>query len=323
MKIKKFFLIITIILLSITLTSCKRNIKKHYKEFASVSSEYCNIPGLDTKFIPQGMAYNEKYELILISGYYSDDNPSSIFILDKMGNEIKKVTIKTEAGKDYKGHAGGIATYNDLVFLSSGKKVYKLGINKIIDAKNNESVVVDRTTKVDLDGATLFIYENYLFVTEFYYPEDYETDLSHYVETSNGMNKALAFGYEIDESNISGLKSDIPKIAISIPDKVQGIMIKEDYIYFSTSYGRINDSYIRKYKNTLSDVATKLYEYNGLKLPLYIIDEKDLIGKMLAPSMSEGICLVNDKMLILFESGAKKYRLTTKCEVYKIWQSDY
>ena len=70
-------------------------------------------------------------------------------------------------------------------------------------------------------------------------------------------------------------------------------------------------------------MATKLYEYNGLKLPLYIIDEKDLIGKMLAPSMSEGICLVNDKMLILFESGAKKYRLTTKCEVYKIWQSDY
>ena len=58
-------------------------------------------------------------------------------------------------------------------------------------------------------------------------------------------------------------------------------------------------------------------------LPLYIIDKKDLIKSMLSPSMSEGVCLLENKLLILFESAAKKYRLLTKCEVYKIWESEF
>ena len=320
MKLKKIFTIITVLLLTLVLTSCKLNIKRYYKDFSKISTEYCDIPGLNTKFVPQGMAYNEKYELILVTGYNSDDAPSPIFVLDKKGNQLKKVTFKLESGKEYKGHAGGIVTFNDIVFVSSGKKVYKLDLNKIMNAKDSEAITVDKTTKVDLDGATLFVYDKYLFVTEFYYPKDYETDPTHHIKTSNNVNKALAFGYEIDENDISGLKSNIPQKAISLPGKVQGMLVTEDSVYLSTSYGRTNDSYIRKYKNVFDIETENFFDYNGTSLELYIIDEENMETKLLAPSMSEGICLVDGKLLILFESGAKKYRLTTKCEVYSIWE---
>ena len=323
MKSKKILLLTTILILSLSLISCKRNISRAYKDFSSVSKEYCNIPGLDTKFVPQGITYNELHQVILVVGYNSDDTPSPIYVLDKNGKEIKKITFKLESGKDYTGHAGGIVSFNNIVFVSSGKKVYKIDINKILNADNNDCITVDKTTKVDLDGATMFVYKNYLFVTEFYYPKKYETEKSHYIQTSNGTNKALAFAYEIDEENISGLKSNIPQIALSIPDKVQGIVIKNNEIIFSTSYGRQNDSYIYKYKNIFLEGTHETYKYNDLTLPLYIIDKKDLIKSMLSPSMSEGVCLLENKLLILFESAAKKYRLLTKCEVYKIWESEF
>lgn len=323
MKSKKILLLITILILSLSLISCKRNINRTYKDFSSVSKEYCDIPGLDTKFVPQGITYNELHQVILVVGYSSDDTPSPIYVLNKDGKEIKKITFKLESGKDYTGHAGGIVSFNNIVFVSSEKKVYKLDINKILNANNNDCITVDKTTKVDLDGATMFIYNNYLFVTEFYYPKKYETEKSHYIQTSNGTNKALALAYEIDEENISGLKSNIPQIALSIPDKVQGIVIKNNEIIFSTSYGRQNDSYLYKYKNILLEETNKTYKYNDLTLPLYIIDNKDQIKTMLSPSMSEGVCLLDNKLLILFESAAKKYRLLTKCEVYKIWESEF
>lgn len=323
MKFRKVLSILIIIVTIFTLTSCKKNIKRAYKDFGIISSEYCDIPGLDTNFVPQGIAYSENYKLILVAGYNSNETPSPIYVLDEKGNMLKKITFKLENGKDYNGHAGGIVVYNDLVFVSSGKKVYKLDINKIIDAKNNETINVDKTTKVDVSGATMFIVDNYLFVTEFYYPKKYETDPSHYVETSNGTNKALAFAYEIDELNLSGLKNNTPKCVISIPGSVQGMLIREDEIILSTSYGRFNDSYLYKYENILKKDTEKTYSYNNIELPLYVIDSKDLKEELLTPSMSEGICIKENKLLVLFESGAKKYKLTAKCSIDKIWQTDF
>lgn len=324
MKIKKILISLVFLLCVVSLTSCKKNIKKAYKDFSSVSSEFCKIPGLKTKFVPQGIAYNELHNLILVVGYNSDDTASPIYVLDSEGNEIKRVTFKTESGKEYTGHAGGVVTINDLVLVSSGKKVYTLDINKILAAEENECITVEAITKVDVDGATMFIYENLLFVTEFYYPKKYETEESHYVATSSGTNKALAFGYEINEDSISGIASNKPVVALSIPDKVQGIVVKDDVIYFSTSYGRNNDSYLYKYENVFFNECKNKYKYSDdVELDLYVIDPQNQISSLYSPSMSEGICFFNDKLLILFESGAKKYRATTKCEVYYIWESSY
>ena len=67
---KKIFLFLVVLISIFSLTSCKKNIKKTYKDFGNISEEFCKIPGLDTKFVPQGMSYNEQHDLIFIVGWW-------------------------------------------------------------------------------------------------------------------------------------------------------------------------------------------------------------------------------------------------------------
>lgn len=322
-KILNILLIVVISIITIALIFImiyKKNLKRSYKDFVNISEVFCTIPGLDTEFVPQGITYNEKHNCILVVGYNSDKTASPIFILDTLGNIQKKITIELESGKEYTGHAGGIISFNDIIFVSSGKKIYKLDMNKVLNSKDNAKVLADAVTKVDTDGATMFVYNNYLFVTEFYEETKYQTEESHHIKTPSGLiNKALAFAYEIDETNKSGLKSNIAQMAISIPEKVQGVLVRKDEIILSTSFGRYNDSYIYKYKNILKSSTNDTYKYNETNIPLYIMDSSDIISKLLTPPMSEGMCIYNDKVLVLFESAAKKYRLTTRCKNEDIW----
>jgi hypothetical protein len=228
--------------------------------------------------------------------------------------------MKTLENKDYTGHAGGIISFNDIIFISSGSKVYTLNINNVLEANDNDSVKVDAVTKVAVSGATMFVYKDFLFVTEFYEETKNQTDVSHHIKTPSGdTNKALAFAYEIDEEATSGLKSDEPELVMSIPEKIQGFLATNEELIISTSFGRYNDSYIYKYKNILNYDTDNTYTYNDLELPLYIMDKADITYTLLAPPMSEGMTFYNDSVLVLFESGAAKYRLTTRCKTKNIW----
>lgn len=324
---KKILNILLIILASLITTALifimiyKKNLKRSYKEYVNISETFCLTPGLETEFVPQAIAYNEKHNLILVTGYNTDKTASPLFILDSNGKLTKKVTIKTLENKDYTGHAGGIISFNDIIFISSGSKVYKLNMNNVLEAKDNDSVKVDAITKVAVSGSTMFVYKDYLFVTEFYEDTKYQTETSHHIKTPSGdTNKALAFAYEIDENNISGLKSNEPKLVLSIPEKVQGLLVKDAEMILSTSFGRYNDSYIYKYKNILNNDTTNIYKYNEVNLPLYIMDKSDLTYTLLTPPMSEGMSFYNDSILIIFESAAAKYRLTTRCKTEYIWE---
>lgn len=323
-KILNILLIILVSLITIALIFImiyKKNLKQSYKDFVNISETFCLIPGLDTEFVPQGISYNEKHNLILVTGYNTDKTASPLFILDTNGKLTKKVTMKTLENTDYTGHAGGIISFNDIIFISSGSKVYTLNINNVLEANDNDSVKVDAVTKVAVSGATMFVYKDFLFVTEFYEETKNQTDVSHHIKTPSGdTNKALAFAYEIDEESTSGLKSDEPDLVMSIPVKIQGFLATNEELIISTSFGRYNDSYIYKYKNILNYDTDNTYMYNDLELPLYIMDKADITYTLLAPPMSEGMTFYNDSMLVLFESAASKYRLTTRCKTEYIWQ---
>ena len=323
MKNKKIILTLSIVLgfilliLGIYFLGYKTTIKRSYKEFYNQTEAVFDIPGLDTNYVPQAIAYNEAHKIFVVAGYDSEDEPSYLYILDETGKLIKKVTIKSDEKTFYTGHAGGVISFNDIIFVSSGKKVYKLSVEK---ALNNDVVVCDAVTKVDVSGATMFVYDNYLFVTEFYEETKYQTDESHHLTTpANYLNKALAFAYEIDEENISGLKSNEPKMVVSIPEKIQGVVVKDDTLVVSHSFGRFNDSTIKTYKNILKEDTTSKFSYKEKELPLYYLDDSSLINSLHSPSMTEGVCLYNNKVLLLFESSAKKYKFTCKCPVDKVY----
>ncbi len=323
MKNKKLLIILSsivlfiLIIVGIYFLGYKTTVKRGYKDFYNQSIALFEIPGLDTNYVPQAIAYNEENNVFLIAGYDSEDEPSYLYVLDENGKEIKKVAIKTDDDTYYTGHAGGVISFNDIIFVSSGKKVYKLSLEKVL---NNDIVIVDAVTKVDVSGATMFVYDNYLFVTEFYEETKYQTDESHHLTTpSNNANKALAFAYEIDENSESGLKSNEAKMVLSIPEKVQGIIIKDDELVISQSFGRFNDSSIKTYNNILLNETEYTFNYNDLDLPLYYLDDSSLVDDLHSPSMTEGVCLYNNKVLVIFESSAKKYKFTCKCPIDEVY----
>lgn len=325
MKHKKLIIIISsicmffVVLLCIYFFGYKTTVKRGYKEFYNNTEVFCKIPGLKTNYVPQAISYNEAHQIFVIAGYDSEDEPSYVYILDKQGKELKKVKIKLDENKYYTGHAGGVISFDNIIFVSSGKKVYKLSVDKVLSSV--DEVTCDAVTKVDVDGATMFVYNNYLFVTEFYEETKYQTDVSHHLTTPvNYTNKALAFAYEIDSTNISGLKSNDAKMVVSIPEKIQGIVVKDNTLVVSQSFGRYNDSKILTFKNILENETTYTFNYKNAKLPLYYLDDSSLINSLHSPSMTEGLCLYNNEVLVLFESAAKKYKLTCKCPVDKIYK---
>ena len=91
-KILNILLIILVSIITIALIFImiyKKNLKKSYKDFVNISEVFCKTPGLDTEFVPQGISYNEKHNLIVIVGYNSDKTPSPIFLIDTNGNLVE------------------------------------------------------------------------------------------------------------------------------------------------------------------------------------------------------------------------------------------
>ena len=105
-----------------------------YKDFESFREEF-EIPGLGDGAVPQGMGtcpaeyyvYNEEVDkteakiqqYYFISAYMSDGSPSRIYVTGAETGYVGYVTMKTEDGKDFYGHCGGIAINNTRSAVSS------------------------------------------------------------------------------------------------------------------------------------------------------------------------------------------------------------
>lgn len=84
----------------------------------------------------------------------------------------------------------------------------------------------------------------------------------------------------------------VPLSTYTIPTQVQGVAFSETgEIYLSSSYGRRNSSYIRKYDSVIA-MTTKVNE------PSVVIE---------MPPGSEEIDIYNDGLYVIFESAAEKY----------------
>lgn len=101
-----------------------------YTDFEGFREEF-EIPGLDDGAVPQGLAACQaKYTVpdnssdaegavktvlqryYFISAYMKDGSPSRLYVVGKDTGYVGYVTFKTEDGKDFCGHAGGVAINN-------------------------------------------------------------------------------------------------------------------------------------------------------------------------------------------------------------------
>ena len=277
-----------------------------YSEFYSIKTDVCENPGLSDGFVCQGITYVEEEEKILVSGYMADKSASRIYVTDS-NNDSYYVTLKKSNGKDFKGHAGGIAYYGDKVYVADGDAIHILSLSALLSAQNGDAVTV--TEKIPVHNQASFIYadETYVYVGEFHDGGAYVTD--HPYDTPNGTNYAIVERFTHD--NLTA-----PNKVYSIPNKVQGFcMTPEGKMVLATSYGLADSHY---YVYDESEATDSGLTFEGA--PVYFLGEceRDVRG----PAMAEGLDYMDGKIVTLTESASNKYIFGKFFFAFKIFALD-
>ena len=164
-----------------------------YPDFTRRFTKESAIPGLAEGFMPQGAA--EYDGTTYISGYMADGSPSRIYAVDEDGEAIGYVTVKNDGGL-YNGHACGIATNGNRMWLVSDGTVYVLQHKDVkTQSAVNGTVEVSGTWNAHCNADFCYYDGTYFYVGEFYRKGNYETEMPYsyekYYEASDGDSVVL------------------------------------------------------------------------------------------------------------------------------------
>lgn len=300
--------------------------EEQFTEYRDLMQPGPIIPGLFQAVVPQGLAYIPEARLLLISNYMFDGRTAAITCVS-LGNDTvngrlgKTIWIYNRDGSPHMGHMGGIAVSREWLWIASGSNFYRLPLSGILEAEEGSKLLLSGpyTTEVACSAATAS--GGVLYISEFRSRNgSYMTSKSHYFKTADGkINQALTAGFILD-GRLDGIlpsrsQAGIahPDYFISIPDEVQGITFLENRIVLSQSYGRRNDSRLSVYASPLGgELDGSFLLKNGQEVPVWVLDDAKKIREITAPPMSEGICLVEGFIAVLYESASDKYRDTAR-----------
>ena len=283
-------------------------------DYYGASEKAFKIPEISDGYVPQGMCYDEFYESFILSGYMKDGSVSPLYLVDKEGNEHKKVTLLNPDGTDYVGHGGGVDVWQDNIYLtdSDNHAIYVYSLLELIDAEENAKLNCKgelplKVSEEDyLEPAFVTVTGNKLIIGEFYREESYPTPESHKITTKAGdYNQALAIEYNLDLAYPLGVDTT-PVKAYSLPDQVQGLEVYEGKIYLSTSWG-LSFSYIYEYDQTSLQEQTEKVTLLGNELTVYAMDTASLTNTYKIAPMSEEMAFVDGKLYVNCESASDKY----------------
>lgn len=285
--------------------------------------ELCDIPETVNGYVPQGYCYSESRNLHFIS-YYHDDAASIISVIDrKSGERIKTLTLKKADGKDFTGHAGGIAEDGAFLYVVDGKKIFCLDINSMLLTPDGGSVFLINNAVTDVKCSYLNCDGAYLYAGEFYTFTDggsYDTDKSHHMAISLfETTYARCNAYKLSELEFTPEGTEaVPAMAFTTPNCVQGFARLPDGSFaLSISYGRDNNSTLSFYEDVTKGECDFTLGYGDATVPVYHLRNSKKTESLRQPPLLEGIDDMDGKVAGIFESCADKYR-DAAFIVYKI-----
>ena len=262
------------------------------------------LPGLDEGFVPQGVTYLEEEDAYLLCGYMDDDTASRLYVL--RDGAYTGLSLRYPGGSAYTGHAGGITAAGEYVYVSNNKRLYVLEKRSVLAAGDGDAVrfigeigVPCRASFCSSDGERVY-------VGEYHKDENYPTDPSHELTAPDGsVFKALVFGYTVSPDAPLGLLSETPAVAFSMYDEIQGFALTPD----GTAVLSCSDSSTSSGLHFFScaDEEDGFFSLNGAQIPLYYLTDARAVDKIKIPRMSEDIEYRGGDIIILFESGARKF----------------
>lgn len=263
-------------------------LKNKYNSFnACLDKVKFNFGLENTGYVPQGVC--SLNNLVIVACYDGrGENNSLLLVFDN--NNKKTIYL------DSKIHCGGICYHKktDSLFITGKGKGEKAFINrycgkKVVDGIDKSTIVVDKIICVDDDGelystaakhssvAFINCYENNLFLGNFINYKSNRTGLiKRYRILSNGDLSVTVKRFDNYLSDTQGL----------CVYKYRGV----EYYIFSRSFGRNRNSILNVCKVTDSNFIN--------------------VSTLVMPCMAQQINFINDKLAVIFESCADKYRNT-------------
>lgn len=236
-------------------------------------SDYLNHYITQATQCMQGLCFTPDY--ILMTSYAESDTvPGTLMIFDRQsGAYIVSLAMKVNS------HLGGVTYDGENIWICHSEQNtleridYKF-VQRIAESGANYCVDVSGiSTEYKIKNSPSCIA---------YYGERI------WVATHTTVFDGTMISYSYDKS----AEQLIPLGEYAIPKEVQGIAFdNEGSVYFSTSYGRKNSSYLKAY-NSLLALTQNLNE------PAAIVE---------MPPCSEEVAYVDGSLVVLFESASEKY----------------
>ena len=239
-----------------------------------INYSFCDsIEILNASQCPQGIAITEDF--VMTTSYSTKDGYLGQFmVFDRISGEYL-ITL----GMDKDSHLGGIAYDGENVWVcnSVDKTLERISYDFIYQmAMRNKGEVIDATELVDCYSlknipSCITYYNGRLWIA------------THNILFQSHM---VVYYYNENEDALKALST------YNIPAKVQGVAFSEQgEVYLSTSYGRKQSSYLKKYESVF--IMT-----DHVKEPMLNIE---------MPPCSEEITIYDNTLYVLFESAGDKY----------------
>ncbi len=272
-----------------------------YNDYYKIESNVCVNPGLDDGFVCQGICAAEDAGKILVCGYMDDKTNSRVYVVDIETNEYYHVKLTRKGGELYSGHAGGMATSGDTVYIANASKLFVFSLTSLLNAKDGD--FVDIGSGVPVNNAASYVYcdEDYIYVGEFHHTKD-DYDKAHTLDDGETVVNAIVSRYSHDAiRSHSGDEAAVPDRIYTVREKVQGICFTPDgEIVLSTSYSIAHSYY---YVYNAQDCTDSGKTFGGV--PVFELGK--CIKEIKAPAMSEDLDYYNGKVITVYESASNKY----------------
>ncbi len=303
--------------------------KISFGSYNEVSEKFCKIPGLETDFVPQGIAYSDYLDKFLICGYMNEGGASKIYVINPKNGECEKsVSLIETDGEEYTGHCGGIATFESNAWVASGKYARRLPLDILINAENETSVQFADKFNSGTRASYINCSNGILWIGEYHKNGDtYVTEDSHHIFSPDGEKmKAWTCGYVLESGNPQGFTYDGTSKEIVTPDYIlgtesmcQGFTQLPDGRFVTSISGQITKSELNTYNNVLEKVHDGTVKIGEEEVKLWFLDSSEMISTLNALPRSEGIDNYGGKLLVLYESGCKKLSASQIVSTDFVW----
>ena len=284
-----------------------------YPAFAKMVTSSVTIPGLSEGFVPQGICRVPGRDWLLFSGYQDDGiQPSPLIAVDaKTGVITRQAQLRNMDGTVFNLHSGGVTATEKTIYVSVANKLFAMPVETFVGLPADRLVDCSFTHEIAVPCRASYcgISDGVLWVGEFEYGNKFPTDSDHHTTVKGEKLTGWICGYDLrsGEPRESADGIAIPDCVLRTTDRIQGMAILDGRVWLSQSYGRLDDSHLLVYDDPRGRPPDDQIVFGKRKVPAWNLSKSARVKTIEAPPMTENLCVDDGTILVVFESGAKKF----------------